>query len=126
MTTSRKPDVQYFEEDGIWVKPAGAERVEITLKGGDASPAPAVLHAYAGYGSGGRGGTGSAAVAAGGYVPVRGLGKSVPATEGETVTQSFAADDLPDLMSVEIGKGGRPGGRDGYARIVTHLKEGTP
>jgi hypothetical protein len=34
---------------------------------------------------------------------------------------AIPADDLPDLVEVLIGKGGRPGGRDGYALIVTHL-----
>lgn len=37
------------------------------------------------------------------------------------------ADDqltAPDTLEVEVGKGGRPGGRDGYALIVTHLSPG--
>lgn len=34
-------------------------------------------------------------------------------------------EDLPAELEVEIGRGGRPGGRDGYALIVTHLDAGS-
>ncbi len=121
-----KPDIQRFDRDSIWRKPPGAVRVDVTLKGGDAGT-EATLHTYIGHGRGGSGAgylAESSSVAASGYAVVRSLGKSVPATKAEAVTHSFAADDLPDEVAVEIGKGGRPGGRDGYARIVTHLTEG--
>ncbi|HMG61658.1 MAG TPA: hypothetical protein VK599_01805 [Streptosporangiaceae bacterium] len=39
------------------------------------------------------------------------------------------ADDqltAPDTVEVEVGKGGRPGGRDGYALVVTHLADEVP
>jgi hypothetical protein len=126
-----KPDIQRFDRDGIWRKPAGAVRVDVTLKGGD-SGGEATAHAYVGHRGGGRGGSSgggylaaSSSVSVSGYTDVRGLGKTVPATEAETVTESFAADDLPDEVHIEVGKGGRPGGRDGYALIITHLTGGT-
>ena len=40
---------------------------------------------------------------------------------GEIRVSSWAADDLDDMVEVTIGRGGRPGGRDGYALIITHL-----
>jgi hypothetical protein len=43
--------------------------------------------------------------------------------DGQFRVQRVAADELADEMHVEVGKGGRPGGRDGYALIVTHLSE---
>lgn len=39
------------------------------------------------------------------------------------------ADDqltAPKTVKVTVGKGGRPGGRDGYALIVTHLADKEP
>lgn len=125
-----KSDIQRFDRDGVWRKPPGAVRVDVTLKGGDAG-GEATLHTYIGHIGGGRGGSSgggylaaSSYVAASGSTAVGGLGKSVPATEAEIVTQSFAADDLPDEVAVEIGRGGSPGGRDGYALIMTHLADG--
>lgn len=56
-----------------------------------------------------------------GAVPVLGVNVGAP---GELLAQSYAASDLPGRLEVEVGKGGRPGGRDGYALIVTHLVEG--
>lgn len=55
-----------------------------------------------------------------GAVPVLGVNVG---QAGELLAQSYAASDLPDRVEVEVGKGGRPGGRDGYALIVTHLAD---
>ena len=41
---------------------------------------------------------------------------------GAITVRSIPAGNLPDEITVTIGKGGRPGGRDGYALIVTHLE----
>jgi hypothetical protein len=95
-----RPDIQYFAEDGTWVKPAGAERVDVMLQAGGGGAAHVM-------GDGLQGG-----------VHVRG------GRDGEIKVQSISASQLPDLMSVMIGRGGRIGGRDGYALIVTHLEEG--
>ena len=132
-----KPDIQYFNRDGIWHKPAGAVRVDIVLKGGDGADAVRVTPGagtLAGGGSGavtqtadgavmtGAGGRGGATVAdvgprlsACGWIGTSDL--------GELKAVFYPADSLPDVMPVEVGKGGRPGGRDGYALIVTHLQE---
>ena len=40
---------------------------------------------------------------------------------GEIRVNSFSADDLADTVDVTVGRGGRPGGRDGYVLVVTHL-----
>lgn len=58
----------------------------------------------------------------GGAIPVLGTMIGLP---GELLTSSLNADDLPDTVEVAIGRGGRPGGRDGYALIITH-QDGTP
>jgi hypothetical protein len=108
-----RPDIQYFEVDGTWVKPPGAVRVDIVLKGGDGGNAT-----DAGGGEGG----GATFID-----PVR-----IPASvatarspqdgnHGILGVMSFDAADLPGPVSVTIGKGGRPGGQDGYALIITHL-----
>jgi len=81
-----KPDIQYFAEDGTWVKPPGAVRVDVVLQGA---------------------GSGASGIVSG--------------ESGEISVRSIPAGGLADLVPVEIGKGGRPGGRDGYALIVTHL-----
>jgi hypothetical protein len=83
-----RPDIQYFEVDGTWVKPPGAVRVDIVLR-------PA-------------GGGGSAPIVADGL-------------RGRGYVQSIAASLLPDLVSVTVGKGGRPGGQDGCVLVITHL-----
>jgi hypothetical protein len=43
--------------------------------------------------------------------------------DGKLEARRYLADDLPAELHVEVGKGGRPGGRDGYALIVTHLAD---
>lgn len=103
-------DVQHFTEDGTWVKPPGAVRVEVTLKGGDGGASTAYVR-------GGRygGATGGTDVAVAGHVRAPWLDK--PGTEGATVTRSFAADDLPALMPVTVGQPG------GFASVITHLRE---
>ena len=97
---SSRPDIQYFAGDGTWVKPARAVRADIVLQAA---------------------GGGAAHVTADGLqggVHVRG------GRDGEIKVQSIPASLLPDLVSVEIGKGGRPGGRDGYVLVITHLSNG--
>ena len=44
--------------------------------------------------------------------------------EGEMRVQSYAADQIPATINIEVGRGGRgnPDGADGYALIVTHLE----
>jgi hypothetical protein len=148
-----EPDIQRFDRDGIWRKPPGAVSVDIYLKGGDGGPGLRVIPARAltltqpgGGGSGGRpggtvisgsggtcmtgagggGGTGGAVVAeVGTQAAERGWAGSSGA-EGELVTLSYAADVLPDEVPIQVGKGGRPGGRDGYALIFTHVKTSLP
>jgi hypothetical protein len=85
------PEIQYFAESGTWVKPEGAVRVDIMLRGSGDEAAISVVGTKIG-------------------------------TPGELLASSFDASDLPDTVEVEVGKGGRPGGRDGYALIVTHLE----
>lgn len=46
------PDIQRFDSDGIWRKPPGAVRIEVSVKGGTGSPA----ESYVGGGHGGAGG----------------------------------------------------------------------
>lgn len=87
------PDIQYFASSGTWVKPPGAVAVDIMGCGGGAG---------AGF---------------------RADGSVIPGGDGELTVRRLLADDLPGSVEVEAGKGGRPGGRDGYALIVTHLAE---
>ena len=47
----------------------------------------------------------------------------VDGEDGKMEAQRSLADEVPAELHVEVGKGGRPGGRDGYALIVTHLRE---
>jgi hypothetical protein len=97
-----RPDFQYFEEDGIWVKPPGAVRADIVLQGA------------------GQGGCRT-------YAVIADRGENVfsasggDGENGQITVRSFPAPQLPDLVPVTIGTGGRPGGQDGYALIVTHL-----
>jgi hypothetical protein len=58
-----------------------------------------------------------------GAIPVLGTKIGV---QGELLASSLDASDLPAKVEVEVGKGGRPGGRDGYALIVTHLADKEP
>ena len=102
------PDIQYFSEDGTWVKPPGADRVTVVLKGGDST--------LAGSGNGGgaffefrpAGGGGGAGIAA---APAHGSG------DGELAAHSLRAGGLPPEVDVRVGEGG-------FALIVTHLTEG--
>lgn len=43
--------------------------------------------------------------------------------DGALHVKRFYAPKVPPTMQIEIGKGGRPGGRDGYVLVVTHLAE---
>ena len=99
-----RPDIQYFAEGGTWVKPPGAVRVDVIVQGGQAG---ASTRAHLGH-----------------RVNPNGIACS-NGEIGEIRVSSWDADDLDDAVAVEVGKGGRPGGRDGYALIVTHLTEGS-
>lgn len=96
------PNLQYFAESGIWAKPERAVRVDIVLQG-------------AGSGAATQANLGTL-INPFGYIISNG-------ERGEIRVSSFDADDLPGTVSVTVGKGGRPGGRDGYAVIITHLEE---
>ena len=41
--------------------------------------------------------------------------------DGGVAVKRFYAPDIPPTVDIEIGRGGRPGGRDGYVLVVTHL-----
>jgi hypothetical protein len=92
-----KPEIQYFDRDGTWVKPSGAVRVDIVLQAG---------------GGGAVTGVGPVCVGRG--------------PDGALTVHAIPADELPGLVEVLIGRGGSPGGRDGYALIITHLEAGAP
>lgn len=52
-----------------------------------------------------------------------GGGSAAPGTDGEDggiAVKRFHAPGIPPTMDVQIGKGGRPGGRDGYVLVLTH------
>jgi hypothetical protein len=87
-----KPEIQYFAESGTWVKPVAAVAVDVML-----------------------------CAAAGGLALGYGGGKYMIGTDGELTVRRFPAGELPAEVTVTVGKGGRPGGRDGYALIITHL-----
>lgn len=55
-----------------------------------------------------------------------GAAPGVDGEDGEITVKRLYAPDIPPTVDIEIGKGGRPGGRDGYALIVTHLADGPP
>jgi len=107
MTT---PDIQYFAASGTWTKPERAVRVDVVLQGAGGGGGPymnvgAATSAYLGR-----------LMNPNGYAVSNG-------EPGEIRVSSFAASDLPETVVVTVGRGGRPGGRDGYALIVTHLRE---
>ena len=50
-----------------------------------------------------------------------GAAPGVNGADGELAVKRFYAPEIPPTMDIQIGKGGRPGGRDGYVLVVTHL-----
>jgi hypothetical protein len=95
-----RPDIQYFAQDGTWVRPPGAVQVDYLVRAG--------------------GGGGSVGIGAAGRDGGR----------GALHTGSFEAGKIPPEVKVEIGRGGRGAaigavragdGADGYALFVTHL-----
>ena len=134
-----KPDIQYFNRDGIWSsrrrgarghraqgwrwrrRRAGHARRGHVAGGGSGAVTQAVGGAVMN-GAGGAGGRGGATVADVGP-RLSACGSIGTSDLGELKAVFYPADSLPDVMPVEVGKGGRPGGRDGYALIVTHLEE---
>jgi hypothetical protein len=116
-----EPDIQYFGRDGTWVKPAGAACLTVVLKGGGSTiDADGTDNGYEGGGTSfsffPSGGGGGAGIAAAPSRPGR-------VNDGELAVWEFPASAWPAQVSVEVGKGGRPGGRDGYVLVITHLEE---
>jgi hypothetical protein len=95
------PDIQYFAQDGTWLKPPGAVRVDYLICAG--------------------GGGGSAVIGKAG----------ADGGNGAVTTGSLDAGQIPDKVEVTIGRGGRGAamgpvkagdGAGGYALILTHLE----
>jgi hypothetical protein len=110
---AKAADVQRFDRSGTWVKPPGAVRVEITLKGGDGESGGPGLRGGDGGGVSIAGAVGAAG-GGGGAGTLTPAGAGTPGGKGETVTKSFAADELPDEVQVAIGQ------RGGYAVILSY------
>lgn len=94
------PDIQYFARSRTWYKPPRAVRADIILQG-----------------AGGGGSMTAAVIASRGENVVHAGGGQ----DGEITVRSIPASQLPDEVPVTVGTGGEPGGRDGYACIITHL-----
>jgi hypothetical protein len=103
------PEIKYFAESGTWVKPERAVRVDIVLKGGDAG--------------GNVSDEAFTRASLGRRVNPNGI-RCSNGEPGDITVSSWDATDLDDTVEVRVGRGGRPGGRDGYALIITHLAEG--
>jgi hypothetical protein len=112
-----KPDIQYFSASDVWVKPERAVRVDVVLQGAGGGRATA-----AGGGEGGGATFIDHERIPAAWATAETTAKSPhDGSPGILGIVSFDAADLPETVAVEVGKGGRPGGRDGYALIVTHL-----
>ena len=99
---SNDPDIQYFAESGMWIKPDGAVRVDGLLCPGGGGGSLA-------FGEVGRDGE-----------------------DGALHAWSLDPGRLPERVEVAIGRGGKGAafehvkagdGADGYALIITHLRQ---